>query len=150
MEPRPLMAIEERSKLKCSASWKETLEKSEELEIDKPELARRRKRPARFIDSDDESITFPDTIEQHYKEIFSKSCQMVIECLHDRFEQEGQQMYSNLQDLLMLAANNDDYDDKLKAILDFYKDDFNENSLKSQLKTFSTIYQENKVWLLQT
>ena len=120
--------------------WKETLEKSEELEIDKPELARKRKRPARLIDSDDESITFPDTIEQHYEEIFSKSCQMIIECLDDRFEQKGQQMYSNLQDLLMLAARNEDYDDKLKAILDFYKEDFNEDSLKSQLKTFSTIY----------
>ena len=28
----------------------------------------------------------------------------------------------------------------MKAILDFYKDDFNEDSLKSQLKIFSTIY----------
>ena len=65
---------------------------------------------------------------------------MIIECLDDRFEQEGQQMYSNLQDLLMLAARNEDYDDKLKAILDFYKEDFNEDSLKSQLKTFSTIF----------
>ena len=103
-------------------------------------MARKRKRPARLIDSDDESITFPETIEQHYEEIFSKSCQMIIECLDDRFEQKGQQMYSNLQDLLMLAARNEDYDDKLKAILDFYKEDFNEDSLKSQLKTFSTIY----------
>ena len=49
-------------------------------------------------------------------------------------------MYSALQNLLLLAAKNEDYEETLKLVLDFYKDDFNENCLKSQLLMFKSIF----------
>merc|ERR1712173_314482 len=57
-------------------------------------------------------------------------------------------MYSNLQDLLILAAKNEDYEQKLRLILDFYHDDFNEDSLRTQLKTFSTIYPRKEILVM--
>ena len=41
----------------------------------------------------------------------------------------------------MLAAKNEDYEETLKLVLDFYKDDFDENCLKSQLMMFKSIFQ---------
>ena len=57
-------------------------------------------------------------------------------------------MYSNLQDLLILAAKDEDYEQKLRLVLDFYHDDFNEDSLRSQLKTFSTIYPRKEILVM--
>ena len=44
--------------------------------------------------------------------------------MKDRFEQSGLDMYSNLQDLLLLAANGKDYSEQLKAVSTFYRGDF--------------------------
>ena len=49
--------------------------------------------------------------------------------MKDRFEQAGLDMYSNLQDLLLLAANGKDYSEQFKAVSTFYKGDFEENSI---------------------
>ena len=50
-------------------------------------------------------------------------------------------MYDNLQQVLILAAKREDYEEKLKEILQFYNNeksyDFNEDSLRTQLRVFS-------------
>ena len=66
-----------------------------------------------------------------FLEIFGLS----IRCLKDRFEQENLEHYANLQDLLMLAAENLDYDEKLEQVLEFDKDDFDGDNLRAQLQT---------------
>ena len=51
-------------------------------------------------------------------------------------------MYNNLQQVLILAANGNDYEDNLKKILEFYNNekshDFNEDCLRTHLRIFST------------
>ena len=49
---------------------------------------------------------------------------------------------ANLQDLLMLAAENLDYDEKLEQVLEFYKDDFDGDNLRAQLQTFKSIFRK--------
>ena len=73
-----------------------------------------------------------------FLEIFGLS----IRCLKDRFEQENLEHYANLQDLLMLAAENLDYDEKLEQVLEFYKDDFDGDNLRAQLQTFKSIFRK--------
>ena len=82
------------------------------------------KKLADYFIHQDESENFADTVEGHYKAIFFKSFDLVLECMKDRFEQAGLDMYSNLQDLLLLAANGKDYSEQLKAVSTFYKGDF--------------------------
>ena len=53
-------------------------------------------------------------------------------------------MYSNLQDLLLLAAYGKDYSEQFKAVSTFYKGDFEENRLKSQLQTFSVMFERKE------
>ena len=58
-------------------------------------------------------------------------------------------MYSNLQDLLLLAANGKDYSEQFKAVSTFYKGDFEENRLKSQLQTFSVMFERKEDLIFQ-
>ncbi len=47
-------------------------------------------------------------------------------------------IYSKLEDLIVKAANKDDFDEELVFIGDFYKDDFNEGQLRMQLSVLSS------------
>ena len=57
-----------------------------------------------------------------------------------RFDQPGLKTYKVLQDLLLNAAKGVPYDEELKVVTNFYKDDFNVASLKVQLELFATGY----------
>ena len=69
---------------------------------------------------------------------------MIASFISQRFNQPGFKTYKILQDLLLKAAGNGSYNDELKAVIEFYQDDFNEASLKAQLELFRTGYKEAK------
>ena len=64
-----------------------------------------------------------------------------IECLENRFNQNGLEYYEALLQVLILAASKKNYDTELKTILGFYTNershDFDEDILKTQLQIFS-------------
>lgn len=123
--------------------WQDTLKLSEKLAIECPELKRKRKKPAKFLDSSDEDEErFPNSPKEHFQNIFFEIFGLSIGCLKDRFEQEDLEHYTNLQDLLMLAAENLDYDEKLEQVLEFYKDDFDEDNLRAQLQSFKSMFKK--------
>ena len=119
--------------------WEEITKKASDLGIGEPEVPKKRRKPIRYRDGED-AEEFPATAKERYKKIFIECFDNIIKCLEERFEQKGQEMYSALQNLLLLAAKNEDYEETLKLVLDFYKDDFNENCLKSQLLMFKSIF----------
>ena len=89
----------------------------------------------------------PETdVKEYFKKIYEKAFDNIIECLETRFNQKGLIMYDNLQQVLILAASKKDYEDKLKEILKFYNNekshDFNEDTLRMQLKVFSANFPE--------
>ena len=72
--------------------WEQTLKESKELGIEDPKLKRKSKIPKKLADyfiHQDEPENFADTVEGHYKAIFLKSFDLVLECMKDRFEQAG-------------------------------------------------------------
>ena len=91
--------------------WNDILEKSGNLDIGEPKLPRRRRLPARYVDSsEDESANeLPNTEKDYYKNVFTKSFDLILACLKERFEQNGLDMYFNMQDLLLLAAKKKSY-----------------------------------------
>ena len=68
--------------------------------------------------------------------------QNIVDCLEEQFNQKALKMYNNLQQVLILASNGNDYEDNLKEILEFYNNekshDFNEDCLRTHLRIFST------------
>ena len=63
---------------------------------------------------------------------------MITTCIDSRFDQPGYKIYCNIEDLLLKAANGDNYDAELKFVTEFYGSDFDDYQLKTQLKVFST------------
>ena len=61
----------------------------------------------------------------------------MTECLIKRFNQKGLEYYDYLQQVLLLVAKNQPYEEKLKEILEFYNNersyDFDEVKLRTQL-----------------
>ena len=122
--------------------WKNTVKQSEDLGVEVPKLKRKSKKPERYLDSSDEEEDFPENPKEHYKSIFMQAFGLILECLKSRFEQESLKMYENLQNLLVLAANKEDYNEVLDEILEFYGDDFDEENLRAQMKIFKTMFSE--------
>ena len=113
--------------------WEKVKKKSEELEIGQPVLPRKRKMPARYWDEQNDP-DFPQTPKEHYHKIYQKAIENSENCLEERFNQKGFEMYVQIQNLLLFAADKQDYEQELKQVLDFYKDDFDEDGLRLQLK----------------
>ena len=57
--------------------------------------------------------------------------------IRDRFDQEGYQMYSKIEQWLVQSASGKVSDEILREIVEFYNDDFNQNLLEVQGQTFA-------------
>ena len=61
---------------------------------------------------------------------------MIVKCMTDRFNQPGYRVYSEVEQLLLKACDQEDFDSELKSVCSFYKDDFDPPLLCSQQHTF--------------
>ena len=59
---------------------------------------------------------------------------MCVICAKERFNQPNYMVLKNVEDLLLKAANNDDYIPELEFVSAFYHDDFEQSSLSFSLK----------------
>lgn len=79
--------------------WEKALSVAEKLNVSEPTLPRRRKVPRRFETGNAEA-EFPTTISAHYRKVYYKGLDLIINCVKNRFEQPGYQVYRNVQDVL--------------------------------------------------
>ena len=77
----------------------------------------------------------------YYQQAYYEAIDNTISCLNDRFNQPSYRMYSNLEQLLIKASQQQDFSEHFKAVCDFYKDDFIPELLEAQLRTFGIDYQ---------
>ena len=120
--------------------WSQVLAKAQELRIEEPKLPIKKLKPSRFFEKKEGSDS-PETAKQHYEKMFIAAFEKNIECLENRFNQNGLEYYEALLQVLILAASKKNYDTELKKILGFYNNershDFDEDILKTQLQIFS-------------
>ena len=109
---------------------------------DKPILPRKRKAPSRFEIGHGEAY-HAQNIEDHYRSIYFEALDYAVSSIKDRFDQPGFQVYKNLEELLVKAANKQDYSTELKEVLTLYGDDFDESELTTQLQIYSTNFEMN-------
>ena len=122
--------------------WEKLAKLSETLDVDEPQLPRRRKVPSRYEDGL-ASSHFHDTPKVYYRQLYFEAVDNSIECLKKRFDQPGYHMYSNLEQLLIKAVMKENYELHFKAVCDFYKNDIKPELLQVQLVTFGTNFQSN-------
>ena len=112
--------------------WQRITTSAEDLHVDKPALPRRRKAPRRLDDGS--APTFHVSVEDHYRAIYFKALDIIIE---DRFNQPGYKTYGNVQALLLKAAAAQPYEEELRFVLSFYGSDFDSLLLPTNLEIFS-------------
>ena len=118
--------------------WEKTIRDADRLKVNRPSLPRRRKTPRRFESGSTDGYSFPNTPVHHYRRVYYEAIDLITICINNRFDQPGYKIYCNIQDLLLKAANADDYDAELKFVTQFYGSDFDGYLLKTQLEVFST------------
>ena len=67
-----------------------------------------------------DGYSFPTTPVDHYRRIYYEVIDLITTCINNRFDQPGYRIYCNIQNLLLKAANGDDYNAELKFVTDFY------------------------------
>ena len=121
--------------------WERILKLKEEFGVNEATLPRKRRAPARYEDGIAEP-EYSSTPKGYYKQMYYETIDLISSFILKRFDQPGLRTYRVLQDLLLNAAKGVPYDEELKIVTDFYKDDFNEASLKVQLELFTTGYSQ--------
>ena len=120
--------------------WQKIITQANELDIAEPTLPRKRKAPRRYEVGVGTGVT-PSSPEDHFKAIYYEALDTVIGCIGDRFKQEGYQMYSKLEQLLIMEKQNKEDTDE---VLEFYGSDFEKDELITQLRLFHANYPPEK------
>ena len=111
----------------------------EHSNVNLPVLPRKRKAPRRYeIGTEDGSHSA--TVEDHYRQAYYEVLDLAIAGISDRFNQPGYNIYSNLESLLVSAANSQTFNDQFTEVVAFYGDDFDSSQLSAQLQNFGTFF----------
>ena len=115
--------------------WLKTTKIANELGVEEPQPPHQCKTSSRF-ETGNAPPEFPSTAEDHYRRIYFEVLDLVLQCIKDRFDQPGYQVYCKLECLLLKAAQNTDYSDELSFVLEQYSSDFKSDLLKAHLEIF--------------
>lgn len=103
--------------------WSKVSSTVESLDVEEPQLPRCRKVPKR-IDDGTSAGDFHSTPKEYYRQHY-QAINMIVMCITDRFDQPGYKVYSEVEQLLLKACKEAEFDSELKSVCSFYKDDFN-------------------------
>jgi hypothetical protein len=117
--------------------WNKVTTSAESLEVEEPQLPRRRKLPRRYDEGTSESEFHTDS-KAFYRQHYYETIDLIVNCIQARFEQLGYAVYRDLEQLLVKASLGEDISSELQEVCSFYKDDFQKELLQAQLETFST------------
>ncbi len=123
-----------RSDDQFSLFWEKVQLMTESRNVDEPKLPRQRKRPKRYEDG----VAAPEfdvAVEDRYRRIYFEALDLIVKTIKSRFNQPGYKIYRGLEDLLVKAANGNNYSDELEYVTSVYGSDINGCNLDMQLKT---------------
>ena len=124
-----------RSDTSFDTFWLKVSKCAESLDIGQPELPRRRKTPRRFDDGLTEGDFHADA-KAYYRQHYFEAIDRVVNCIKERFDQPGYNVYRNLEQLLLKSSQRKDITAEFDYVSSFYKDDFQPKLLRAQLLTF--------------
>ena len=115
--------------------WENTRLTTRNLDKSVPELPRHRKTPRRFEPGIGEA-EFPASPCVYYRPIYCKALDLIIK---NHFEQPGYKVYQHLQEILLKAANQTDYEADFDFVTEFYGTDINRDMLRTELKLYTSM-----------
>ena len=120
--------------------WLKVTKSADSFDVGEPQLPRQRKIPKRYDDGLADSDFHADP-KDCYRQQYFEAIDLVVNCIKDRFQQPGYEVYCNLEQLLLKACQREDITSNLDYVCSFYKDDFQPEFLRTQLLTFGLDFQ---------
>ena len=119
--------------------WKKLACMKESLDVDDPQLPRKRKVPARLAQGTGPAY-HPESPEKEFRRFYFEAIDLAVQSIKSRFEQKGFKMFSRVEQLLLKAAAGDDFSAELRNVCQFFGNDFDENELEADLLTLHQLY----------
>ena len=95
-----------------------------ELNVDKPQLVRRRKAPRRF-EQGKAPAEFAATPKDEYGRVYFEALDLATTSICSRFDQKRFKIFSNVQQLLFKAYSREQsFNEEIDVVCDFFYDDF--------------------------
>ena len=111
-----------------------------ELNVDEPQLARRRKAPRSF-EQGKAPTEFAGTPKDEYRRVYFEALNLATTSICSRFDQKGFKIFSNVQQLLFKACSTEQsFNEELDVVCDFFYDDFSKEDLLAQLLTLQALH----------
>ena len=122
-----------------SLFWKKIEVMKSQLDVDEPQLQRKRKAPKRY-EIETASSEFPSTVEDQYRCIYFEALDLAVTCIKSRFDQKGYKTFSHLEQLFYKACRGECFSEELDFVHDYFYDDFNKDDLAAELITLRQLY----------
>lgn len=124
--------------------WRKAEITRQKLDVNEPELPRKRKLPKRFEDGNAEP-EFSSDCKQHFRQQYFEAIDLIVNSITGRLDQVGYKAYKNLQDLLINAIKNEPYEEELSFITSFYGNDIDPSQLKLHLQILATNFPKESI-----
>ena len=120
--------------------WQKIEKMMNELEVDEPQLARRRKTPKQF-EQGEAPAEFAATPKDEYCRVYFEALDLATTSIWSRFDQKGFKIFSNVQQLLFKACGTEkSFNEELDLVCDYFYDDFSKEELSAQLLTLRELH----------
>ena len=118
---------------------------TQKLGVNDPKLPKKRKVPSCY-EHGEAPAEFVSTVEEHYRQIFYQTIDMVTNCICDRFQQKDYvETFQTMENLLLKALLEEDFGLEFQQIFSFFGSDQDKFKLETQLTTLTHIIDEKEV-----
>ena len=119
--------------------WQKVERTRDQLDVDEPQLARRRKVP-REAEQGKAPAEFAMVPKDEYRRVYFEALDLAVTSIKSRFDQGGFRTFSNLEQLLIKACRGLSIEKELEVVCTFFYNDFNKEDLQAELATFQQLY----------
>ena len=114
--------------------WEKSKKEANTLVIEDPSLPRKRKRNGKLLSGNETQVNCDvEKFAIYYKCVYFNAIDTVISSIQDRFNQLGFRTCENINQLLLNAVNDKNYEEQLKNVLALCGDDLDIIKLTAQL-----------------
>ena len=131
----------QRTDEKFEAFYQATVELAEGHSIGQPQLPRNCRQPRRLDDGSQDH--HHNTARDLYRQVYFEACDLLIGELTDRFDQQFVQPLATMENLIIKAANAEDFSQELEGIRDsVFAKDFDISRLQRNLAMLPDVMQQ--------
>lgn len=131
-----------RNDLSYDLFWTKVNQTAFNLDVNEPQLPRRRKVPRRYDNGLSEG-DHHDNPKSLYRQKYYEAIDLIVACIEDRFNQPSYAKYHLLDSLLIKACLHEEIESDVKIVCEFFHDDFDKDLLITLLQALGVQFQDH-------